>query len=55
MDDEFALPPPADDASDVDSRAVSDVDDDDDASPGRPGSGSEDESEGEDLMENMEG
>lgn len=54
MDDEFALPPPADDASDVDSRAVSDADDGDDDVATR-GSGSEDESEGEDLMEDMEG
>ena len=54
-DDEYALPPP-DDASDVDSRAVSDADDeDDDARRGGDEEGSDGETEGEDLMENMDG
>ena len=64
QDDEFAVPPP-DDASDVDSRNLSDLEnDDDDADNNNNNSGDGDaaeratspgDTEGEDLMENMEG
>ena len=69
QDDEFAVPPP-DDASDVDSRQLSDLEDDDDENAQNNNNnqnnddGDDDaaeratspgDTEGEDLMENMEG
>ena len=59
VDDEFSVPPP-DDRSDVDSHLVSDLDDDDDDA-GNDGDDAAEratspgDTEGEDLMENMEG
>lgn len=59
QDDEFAVPPP-DDASDVDSRNLSDLENDNDDDAANDGDAAEratspGDTEGEDLMENMEG
>ena len=51
LPDEHAVPPPLDDASDVDSHNLSEIADRDDGEVVNQGS----EDEGEDLLENMAG